>query len=177
MVVQRKNTKTDPDLDKWLSRNEAADLIGVSGVTLANYERKGILHPRKVWRPDRRGVPHELIVYDPHELAKIPRRSNSHLTPRDPGEMAARCFEMFDRGATLREVVIDQREHPDKVRDLQDKWLDMGGANLVISPSAKEMLEEVLGAFTSVAELVERVQSYAERLHTNAPEPATTNCD
>jgi hypothetical protein len=157
MVVTKKSQTVDTN--KWLSRNEASDLLGVSTVTLLNYERKGILHPQQARRPDRRGIEHSLIVYDPQELAKVPRSGRvNYITPRDPGEIAARCFELFDRGSTLREAVIDQREHPDKIRDLHDKWLDMGGANFVISPGAKEELEKCLGPFGNVAELIELVR-------------------
>jgi peptidyl-tRNA hydrolase len=106
-------------------------------------------------------------VYDPNELAKIKGMKHGKLdASRDPGEIAARCFEAFIRGSTLCEIVIDLREHPDKIRDLHDKWLDMGGANFVISPEAKAELEKMLGPFGNVATLVDLVRA---QIHQQPP--------
>lgn len=148
-----------PDTSHWLTRNEASDMLTVSQQTLANYERRGDLHPRQAYRRDGRGVEHLVIVYDPRELTKLASKLRRHLVlPRDPGEMAARAFELFREGRSMEEVVVELRLQPDQVRELNDKWLDMGGAHLVITPLAKEALEKIVGPFSSVTELVERVE-------------------
>lgn len=147
-----------PETRDWLTRNEASDLLSCSLQTLANYERKGILHPQRAYRPDGRGAEHQVLVYDPRELSKLASRLNRQIaSPRDPGEMAARAFELFREGKTMEEVVVELRLLPDQVRELHDKRLDMGGAQLVISATAKEALEQVVGPFASVTELVEKV--------------------
>ena len=149
-----------PDTDHWLTRNEAADLLMVSSQTLANYERKGILHPQYAYRRDACGIDRRVVLYDPQELTKCPRYNRTSLSPRskEPGEIAARAFELFREGRTSEDVVVELRVQPDVARDLRDKWLDMGGADLVISPGAKEALEKIVGSFKSVADLVECVQ-------------------
>jgi hypothetical protein len=100
-----------------------------------------------------------VIVYDPHELKKlaVKLRRNLNIQPRDPAEMSARAFELLREGKSMEDVVIELRMHPDDVRVLHDKRMDMGGASLVITPTAKEVLERIVGNFNSVAELVERV--------------------
>jgi hypothetical protein len=141
-----------------MTRNEASDMLSCSQQTLANYERRGDLHPQSAYRSDGRGVEHRVIVYNPHELKKLAIKLRRHvLQPRDPGEMAARAFELFREGKTLEEAVVSLRMQPDEVTVLHEKWMDMGGANLVISPTAKETLEKAIGPFESVTELVERV--------------------
>ena len=141
-----------------MTRNEASDMLSCSHQTLANYERRGDLHPQFAYRPDGRGTEHRVIVYDPHELKKLAVKLRRHvLQPRDPGEMAARAFELFREGKSMEDVVVELRMLPDQVRELHDKRLELGGGDLVIFPVAKEALEKVLGPFKDVTELVERV--------------------
>jgi hypothetical protein len=171
-----KNQKRDPkirprqeietvqtDLGSWLTRNDAADLLRRSVTTIANYERDGRLHPRHVYRADSRGIEHRVAVYDPKEL--MPLRNpelRSHAT-RDPGEIAARSFELFNQGKTVCDVVIELRETPDQVRQLHESWLDSGGADLTITPVAKEALEKVVGPFATVADLLSVLEEIAKR--------------
>lgn len=134
-------------------------MLTVSHQTLANYERRGDLHPNFAYRPDGRGAEHRVIVYDPHELKKLAGKLRRHVVlPHDPGEMAARAFELFREGKSMEDVVIELRMQPDQVEQLHAKRMDMGGAELVISPTAKEALEKMVGAFGSVTELVERIE-------------------
>jgi hypothetical protein len=142
-----------------MTRNEASDMLSVSHQTLANYERRGDLHPQFAYRPDGRGAEHRVIVYSPQELTKLAAKLRRHVTQeRDPGEMAARAFELFREGKSMEDVVVELRLLPDQVRELHDKRLNMGGADLVIAPTAKEALEKMVGAFGSVTELIERVE-------------------
>lgn len=148
-----------PDTSTWLTRYEASDMLRVSGQTLANYERRGLLHPQRAYRADYRGAEHLVVVYDPHELKKLPRYGSS-ASPRDPGEIAARAFELFREGKSEEEVVVELRSSPEMIEQLHEKWKDMGGAELVISPGAKETLEKIVGSFKSVADLIERMKSF-----------------
>ena len=134
-------------------------MLSCSHQTLANYERRGDLSVHFAYRHDGRGAEHRVIVYDPHELKKLAIKLRRHITthPRDSGELAARAFELFDEGRAEREVVRELRVDPDTVRELKEKWSNMGGADLVLNPTAKEVLEKVLGPFDTVTEMVERV--------------------
>lgn len=147
--------KALPDTTSWLTRNEAADVLNVSSNTLRNYESRGLLHPLRVPRIDAMKHAQLVVVYDPRELAKLPRGIGRSLVAKNPGEIAARAFELFREGRSNEEVVIEVREEPDKVDDLRLKWLDAGGAHLVITPEAKITLEKIVGPFASVAEFVE----------------------
>jgi hypothetical protein len=151
--------KKAPGTQDWLTRIEASDFLSCSSQTLANHERRGRLHPQHAYRPDGRGVEHRVIVYDPDEVNKLAKLMNRHvvISPRDPGELAAAAFALFDENKPEKDVVIKLRITPDAVRALREKWFDMGGADLVIVPPAKQALEKLLGAFDTVAELVERV--------------------
>jgi len=156
-----KKRGSDDTTSAWLTRNEAVDLLGVSQVTLLAFERRGKLHPKRVTRLDNGGHERLLYVYDPHELALIPQRGRSAI--QYPGETAARAFELFAEGKPQAQIVIELRELPDKIRELYERWLDMGGADLVISPGAKEALEKIVGPFASVTELVERVDAIGKK--------------
>lgn len=153
---ERKNLPAD--IEHWLDRNQVSDLIGISVSTIQNLERRDKLHPLRVVRADSHGTERLMYVYDPREVMKIPRTDRA-LIVRTPGEVAARAFELMDHGKTMREIVIDLREDPDKVRELKERWLDMGGSERVIAPPAWHRLEELVGPFGSVTELVERIEA------------------
>jgi hypothetical protein len=169
MVIPQKAPRQDgssaeqkiPETRDWLTRNEASDMLACSGQTLANYERKGDLHPRHAYRPDGRGVEHRMIVYDPHELKKLATRMNRPgvVSPRHAGEITARAFELIEEGRSGREIVRELRLTIEEVRELREKWQTEGGADLIISPVAKEALEKVVGPFNDVTDLVERTTS------------------
>ena len=142
--------------DSWVTRLQATDLLGCSTNTLRVHEVRGRLHPRLVYRRDERGVARELYVYDPVELSKIPKRER-YVVSSDPGEIAARAFELFDQGQSLRAVVIATREMPAKVLELHQQWLDMGGAAWVINAPARAILESTIGPCASIAEVIERI--------------------
>jgi hypothetical protein len=152
------------DTSSWLTRNESADLLKMSVTTIANYERRGKLHPVFTYRPDSRGIEHRVAVYDPKELIKLPHvQAPRPGASREPGEVAARCFELFDQDKTIREAVIELRETPERVRLLHESWLDTGGADLTITAVAKEAFEKLVGPFAGVAELLSLVQDLVNR--------------
>jgi hypothetical protein len=148
---------TDEKIRDWVTRNEATDMLWCSAQTLVNYERKGVLHPQHDYRRDERGAQHRVVVYSPHELSKLAHKLHRPVFPRDPGEIAGRAYEMLDEGRSEREIVRELRLTPDATRVLHDKWLDGGGADRVLTTSAWETLEGVIGPFKSVTELVEHV--------------------
>lgn len=153
------------DTSGWLTRHEASAMLSLSAQTLANYERRGLLHPEYSYRRDVHNIDRRVVVYDPHELSRLrPYRAYSRGTvaPRDPGEVAARAFEMFREGQSEEEVVVELRLDPDAVWSLHEKWLHMSKADLVISPNAKTEFEKLVGPFSDVTELVEKLQKRLE---------------
>lgn len=150
-----------PKTDSWLTRNEASDVLRCSLQTLKNYEARGLLHPRTALKKDRKGDERSMLVYDPKELANLPRRSGGGqpgLLIREPGEQAARAFELLRQGTALDEIVIELRETPERVDYLHERWLEHTHSRLVISPEAKSAFEQLVGAFNDVTELLELVR-------------------
>lgn len=150
---------TSEDKQRWLTHTEAADLVGVSYNTIANWARQGRLNPRKERRTLSNGTEREVTVFNVSEVMRFARRRGAD----DVGELAARAFEMFEHGTSLREVVIKLRQSPERVESLHEQWLSCGGSELVINTVARQALERIVGGFQGVAELVERVTELASR--------------
>ncbi len=152
-----------PDTSHWLTRNQAADSLHISVTTIANYERRGKLHPRYAYRPDGRGIERHVAVYDPLELCKLPGQSKPAAV-REPGEVAARCFELFEQGRNVKEVVIELRETPERVRELHNVWLDSSEGELLITKGEKELLEKLIGSsFANASEFLILIQNLVKR--------------
>jgi DNA-binding transcriptional MerR regulator len=165
------------DTSSWLTRNESSDLLRLSTGTLKNYERQGKLHPLRARRRDGRGHDQSVVIYDPKELARLPK-GMSPFTLRTAGEIEARSFEMFEQGKSFREIVIALRETSETVHGLHERWLDDGGSFLVISDVTKQDLEEILGPFKDVVELVDLVAAKCggkenNACHENGESPAS----
>ncbi len=60
-----------PDTSSWLTRREATDVLGCSPGILVRLEKRGLLHPRRVSRPNSRGIVRRLTAYDPGELVRL----------------------------------------------------------------------------------------------------------
>lgn len=143
------------DLSTWLTRQEVADLTSVSYGTVTAWEKSGLLTPE--YRAREGQGPRSVPVYDPRQVVSIPRRKRV-VIPDSPDELTARSFEMFEMGLSLAEIVIATRTRLETIEDLHARWLDVGGADLVLTPKARESLSAHLGPFDTVAELVERVR-------------------
>ena len=152
--------KISPNIDEWLTRNEVADLLGVSIQTIRNFEMRELLHPLRVLRAVGDGTERLVLIYDPKEVARIPKKDR-FVAIRSPGETAARAFELFDLGRSIREITIEMRELPDALETLKEKWLDAGGSDRVVTPAAWEILAGIVGPFESIADLIDRVRNLA----------------
>jgi len=119
-MVTPKTGRDAIKFQNFLNRNEATDLLGCSTATLINWERKGLLHPVMGTQGDST---REVYLYDPAELARLPRKRAAPLTP---GEAESRAFEMFERGLSVRRVVIDLRITADEAWAIRERWLDSG---------------------------------------------------
>lgn len=164
MKTRPPNTEKSPDRD-WLTRLEVVQVTGIGLSTIPALERRGQLHPHRVYRPDSRGAERSTVVYDPDEVAKLPRRGRPSID-RSQGEITARAFELFREGRTYEEVVIELRETIDHVEYLHEKWIEATASSWVISPVAREALAKLVGPFNSVTDLVDRLQMKVK------PEPA-----
>ena len=145
-----------PDTSGWLDRVEIQDKLNISVHTIMRWERRGLLHPVKALRRDTAGAERVTYVYDPDEIAKLPNRDHYGLAS-SAGEVAARVFEMFYDGKTIGEIVVKLRETPEKIEALHEKWLNGGGADLVVTPEMKTELEKLVGPFGNVGELVAQI--------------------
>lgn len=153
-----------PDTSHWCTRYQAADHLRMSVTTIANYERRGKLHPQYAMRPDGRDIERRVAVYDPEELSKLPGAQARHrAAAREPGEVAALCFELFEQNKSVREVVIELRETPDRVRELHNVWQNCGDRDVLITSNEIAVIEKILGAsFTSVSELIKLIGKLAK---------------
>lgn len=144
------------DTSSWLTSSQVSDLCGISLQTIINYTRKELLKPRQAERVCPNGAVRRVNVFDPHQVARLPKRRMA-MVPGDPGETAARAFELFEDGVQLRTVVTTLRIPPAQADELYDQWKRFGGADLIIGKAARGELEKHVGSFASVADLVERI--------------------
>lgn len=92
-------------------------MAGVSYNTIVNWVNAGRLHPQKEMRLLTNGQHREIKVFKQAELMKLIRRRD----PNEPGEVAARAFELFQEGRSIREVVIALRQTPERIEELHDQ--------------------------------------------------------
>jgi hypothetical protein len=155
---EHKEEPLQPDISNWYTRQQAADTLGVSVTTIATYERQGKIHSRQAYRDDGRGIEHRVAVYDPAELNTLPRLGARTAAP-SPGEIAAQSFELFNGGKTERDVVVALRILPALAEQLYESWQRAGSMHeLIITTEARKNFEELVGPFTSIDELYQRLQ-------------------
>lgn len=152
------NQANDVDTTGWLSREQAVDLLGVSYWTIVSWERRGLLHPQVA---TRNHSARPLFVYDPAELMRVPRKHREPI-PNEPGELTARVFEMLEAGKNVREIVMTTRETHAKIEELKEQWLDAGGNELILGTQARAEIEPIIGAFSTVSELVQKIIAIAK---------------
>ena len=142
----------------WITRNQAAELMGVSPQILIVWERKGRIEGKLAFRQDRAGRFMEQVCYDPTKICMLPRRSLRSVA-KDPDELAARVTECLELGWSDRDIVLELRVGYEKISRLRDLWMDGGGATRVITRELADGLAEIVGPFETVAELLERLRS------------------
>jgi len=86
-----------------------------------NRENSGRLHAHKQRRLLTSGQHREIRVFKEAEVRKFLRRRD----PNEADEMAARAFEMFEDGRSIREIVIALRVRPERIERLHDQWEDL----------------------------------------------------
>ncbi len=153
-------TQIVKDTTGWPTSSEVSDRLGVSLVTVLTWKRKGKLKPVKTKRKHPNGGVRDVDVYDPRDVERC-ATERRQASAKDPGECAARVFEMLDLGKSSREIVTALRITPDCAEELRERWLDLGGSDIVISPVAQTELEKHVGPFQGIAGLVARVAELA----------------
>jgi hypothetical protein len=143
--VQRRPKK--PLLPKppvgWLTRYQVQDLLDCSVNTVKNWEAKGLLKSRIARAPN--GDNHETHYYNPVQLALIPRKQNRLTGAGNPGEVAARVFELLAQGKSVCDIVIALRYEPSVVEDLREQWLESNADHVVVSHRTRQELERLFG--------------------------------
>jgi hypothetical protein len=89
---------------------------------------------------------------------------NTNAGGNSRAELAVRCFIMLNEGKTLQEIVIALREDPEVIQNLKERWFDDGGVNMTITPASKKILENLVGPFKTVADLIDQVTITVQRL-------------
>lgn len=99
----------------WLYRGEVAKLLNSTREGVRLLTARGALHPIKNARGD--------WLYDPDEVAAW-SVAHPKLAARllDDGDLTAAAFELFDAGATRREIVKKLRITCDRVDKLYEQY-------------------------------------------------------
>lgn len=137
----------------WITRNQAADLVGCSPQTLILWEAKKRIEAKLAYRPRADGAWVEQVVYHPDQIRALPRRSLRPVA-KDPDELAARVTELLEQGMSDRDIVMELRVDYSKVVRLRDLWMEGGGATRVLTREQADGFAEIFGPFDTLAELL-----------------------
>jgi hypothetical protein len=165
-VVEAAETGQAEELVELVQRGQAAKLAGVSRSTLWRLEHEGVLQPTETspqgWALFRledvlavRRARDESAVRSGRELvvleapaattepepasSTLPGGSAPHALP--PAELCAQVFDLFEAGHDGAAVVRSLRTvGPDQVLALRDKWLELKGAGVLLSPRGIQKL-------------------------------------
>jgi hypothetical protein len=113
----------DQDRQHWLTRTDAAQLLGTSVAAVRRLE--GIkLFPETIAGLDR-FRPSEIvaILKSPPSLSKPVPPKPGRPRRRTPGEQAASVFAALAKGKDLREIVTTLHVSPERVRTLYHHWI------------------------------------------------------
>lgn len=152
-----KIARVNAELEGWITRTQAADLMGISTVSLMNWERIGRITARTAWRHDSQGKLRKQIVYDPKQIICMPRRSLRPVS-KDPDELAARVTEHIEQGWTDREIVLELRVDYIKVDRLRKLWEEAGGRERMLTRDHADAFVELVGPFDTMDDLLARVR-------------------
>lgn len=104
----------------WLGRSAVARALGVSVSTVRRLEGT-LLHPVHAAGGARRFDPDEVERARAH-LGVAVAAVDTGFDARDDGDLAARLFPLFERGASFADVIGTTRASPESVRALYWEW-------------------------------------------------------
>ena len=135
----------NPDPDKWLTRRQVCDRLGISGRQMRHLETVGTLNSDRrnsagyglyamedVIRVDSRRRSGELVIRPDRPIE--PKKHASFNS-----EQAQSIFKMLNAGVSLTSIVIETGLHPDAVQAIQEKYQGFEGAVLVRGDLLKKM--------------------------------------
>ena len=173
VTAQKMPTAPSVDIGACLTRRQVADLLSVNIATVHDWEKAGLITAYLRPAPEGQTGPSMVTVYDPNQIVAMPARRRKRLID-DPGELHARAFELFDRGRSLRQVVIELRRKADEIEALYEQWLDFGGAVYVLNEAARDELARFVGPFETVDQLLVAVrEKLGCTIEATVPEGAT----
>jgi hypothetical protein len=111
-----------------LTRKQVAQRLGISETSVRRLEGTR-LHPI---------VRGRFVHFDRQEVETFAEKKSQDRTKSDAGEVAARAFELFRAGKDLREVVIELRQTPERVRQLHREYA-LGSDLLVPAAICREI--------------------------------------
>jgi hypothetical protein len=88
--------------------------------------------------PTHRG---RFVFFDEREVENYAADHAARRNGRDQGEVAARAFELFRAGHDFRDVVIELRQTPERVRQLFREYAL--GSDLLVPASIRREIEEL----------------------------------
>jgi len=128
----RRTAAFDSRASGWLIRKQVAKRLGIAENSVKR--RDGI-----DFNPVQRG---RFFFYDPAEVERYAEQHGPKRATQPDGEIAARAFELFKAGKDFRDVVIELRQPPTRVRELFREYTD--GSDLIL-PAAICRKIEALG--------------------------------
>lgn len=110
-----------------LTRIQVASALGVSVSAVRRMEGRS-LHPKLV-----AGV----WIFDPAEITGHPKAAKPARRPRShsEGDISAEVFQRLDQGQSLRQIVEDLHQPPDRIRALFREWMTPLGDEPATSPA------------------------------------------
>lgn len=103
------------DPTTWLSRGEAAKLLGITTVSVLRLDKSGALHPIRDFRNDARYDPDEINAYS----VAHPRRGRGILSD---GDLTAEAVKLLEQGRNRRELVVELRITFARADELYREW-------------------------------------------------------
>jgi hypothetical protein len=113
-----------------MTRKQVADRLGVAETSVRRLEGTYL-------RPIRQG---RFVFFDEAEVERYAAESGGHRR-HDSGEVAARAFELFREGKDFRDVVIELRQSPERIRQLLREYALAG--DLLISAEIRCEIEQM----------------------------------
>ena len=131
--MDKTNAKPDDTTSPiWLTRDQVAARLGKNRSIVQKLQEKGYLHPvvkngislfalaevESLARPGRRHAP----WLAGHVRTRTTLAKAAAGARRTEGQEAAHVFRLLEQGMSLRQIVIQARVPPDRVRSLHREW-------------------------------------------------------
>jgi hypothetical protein len=114
-----------------MTRKHVAERLGVSETSVRRLEGTRL-------HPVHRG---RFVYFDEHEVESYASERSPGRPSGNPGEIAAHAFELFREGKGFRDVVIELRQTPERVRQLYREYAL--GSDLLLPAAILRAIEEL----------------------------------